>query len=172
MNLTRAVELLNQKGLPYELIEYSCEDDFLKHISEFRDIQDASQSKTIALVIKSRNNHKNIELQFNEFKNDYLFRELWFGEYSFEAFDYEPEFIEKELFDNIQKIMSNYMIAVSLNDLKNRRWISDGLLENDDMYLKKFKHKMFKPKSFWGKIFKSQKQYEIYDWNTYQIIVK
>ena len=172
MNLSRAKELLNKKGLSYELIEYSCEGDFWKHISQFSDTSKAAHSKMISLVINSPNKHKNLELQFNQLENDYLFCELWFGEYCFEAFDYEADILEQEILSDIENVISGVFIAFSVSDLKNRRFISDGLFEKNSESLEKFKQKMSKPKSWAEKIFKTQMQYELYDWDTHKIVIK
>lgn len=172
MNLSRAKELLNKKGLPYELVEYSCEGEFWKHISQFANTSRATPTKVISLVINSPNKHKHLELQFNKSEKDYLFCELWFGDYSFEAFDYEADILEQEILSDIESVISGGFVAFSIGDLKNRRWISDGLIEKNSEALEKFKQKMSRPKSWLGKIFKTKIQYELYDWNTYKIAIK
>ena len=172
MTLNRAKELLLSKNIPFEIVEYKNGSDFWKHILLFPNTKHADSSKVMAIVIKSNNKQKNLELQFNESKEGFLFQELWFGDYSFEAFDYGADVLEQEILADIERVMSDTFIACSLNDLKKKRWLADGLVEKDDEDAKKIQQKILKPKSWIEKLFKTQLQYEIYDWNNYQIIIK
>ena len=172
MDLNRAKELLNSAGIPFETVHYKCESDFWKHATLFSCSQKADSSKVIALVISSGNKHKDLELQFNESKDSYIFKELWFGDYTFEAFDYEPDALEQELLADIKIVMSGKFVAFVVYDLKNKRWLCDGIAEKTAGYAKSFERSMYKPKSWLDKIFRRKRQYELYDWNNYSVIIK
>ena len=172
MNLDRAKELLSNKGITFYTEEYTSEADFWKHIALFPYTKNAADSSVIAVVINSNNGRKNLELQFVEMKGNYAFKELWFGDYSFEAFDYEPDILEDEVLTDIESVMSGEYMAFVINDLNKKQWIGDGLTQKDDGYAEKLKRDALKPKTWKQKIRRMKLQYEFYDWENYQKIIK
>lgn len=172
MKLNYVIELLSSKRIPFEIVEYACVGDFGKHIMLFPSVEKAPLSKAVAVVIKSNNKHKNLELLFIESEEGWLFENLWFGEYSFDAFEYEPDILEEKVLSDIESVVSGDYIAFCVNDLKRKRWLGNGLTKKNGEYAEKVRQNMLKPKSWIEKISRTQKQYELYDWNNYQIIIK
>lgn len=172
MNLDRAKELLTAEGIPFHTEEYACEADFWKHIFLFPYTKNAADCKVVTVVINSNNGHKNLELQFIETEGEYTFKELWFGDYSFEAFDYESDMLEGGVWSDIEGVMSGDLIAFAINDLNKKQWIGDGLTPKDGGYAEKLKQDALKPRSWTQKIRRMKLQYEFYDWDNYQKIIK
>ena len=172
MNLDRAKDLLTIRGIPFHTEAYASEADFWKHIVLFPCTENATDSRVITIIINSNNGHKNLELQFVEAEGAFVFKELWFGDYSFEAFDYEPDMLEDEVLSNIEDVMSGDHIAFAVYDLNKKQWIGDGLTPNNDGYIKKLRIAAMKPKTWKQKIRRMKLQYEFYDWENYQKFIK
>ena len=179
MTLSQAKDLLIQNNIEFKLLEFKNEADYLKHSMLFPYTKKARSDKVIAVVIESKNGNKNIELQFNEVDGVYKFEEMRFGEFCYEMFDYAEEMLAGDLMHNIIEIKNGKLIVVALNDIKHRRWLADScfdLSDDDETFGKigfeKAMSKINNPKSFISKLKKSKIQYEIYDWNSYQCIVK
>lgn len=179
MTLEEAKQLLRTNNIEFETLEFSKEAEYWRHRMLFPYTKNAKSCKVIAIIIKSNNEKKNIELQFNLKDNVFFFEELSFGDYCFEMFDYKEEYLAKDLLENIRRIMSGSFKVILANDLKKHRWLGDACFDmndDDDVFgeqeFEKAINRIKKPKSFISKLTKSKVLYEIYDWNTYQRIEK
>ncbi len=179
MTLEEAKQLLRTNNIEFNILKFSSEAEYWRHSVLFPDTKNSKPCKVIAIIIKSNNEKKNIELQFNLRDNGFLFEELSFGDYCFEMFDYKEEYLAKDLLENIRLIMSGSFKVILANDLKKHRWLGDACFDmNDDdddfgkQGFEKAINRIKKPKSFISKLTKSKMLYEIYDWNTYQSIEK
>ena len=178
MTLNEAKKLLTDNGLAFKIIEFKDEAAYWHHTTLFPYTKNARKCKVIALIISSNNGKKNIELQFNAVDGVFLFEELHFGDFCFEMFDYKEEMLANALLNHINEIKDGAFSVIVANDLKNKRWLGDScfnLKDNDDLFGKRGFEKEIqrinKPKAFISKLLKTEKQYEIYDWNTYQCII-
>lgn len=178
MILEEAKLLLSENNISFEICEFENEATYWRHTALFPYIKNAKECKVIALIIKSNNNKKNIELQFNSVDNEFHFEEMRFGEYGFEMFDYNQEMIAVDLLEHIKEVQSGNFLVIVANDLKRKSWLGDACfdLNDDDLFgnpgFEKAMERINKPKTIILRLLKSQKQYEIYNWNTYQCIVK
>ena len=179
MTLNEVKVLLSENQIPFELCEFENEAAYWQHISQFPYTQNAKVCKVIALIISSNNHHKNIELQFNALNDEFILDELYFGDYGFEMFDYTEEMLANDLVNNINKIRSGYLVVITAINLNNKRRLGDALFYlsgDDDAFgeegYKKALRQIHKPKGLLARLFKSKIQYEIYDWDSYQCIIK
>ena len=179
MTLFEAKKLLTENGLAFEISEFEDEATYWRHTMLFPCTKNARNCKVIALIISSNNGKKNIELQFNAVDDDFLFEELHFGDFCFEMFDYKEEMLANDLLKHINKIKGGAFSVIVANDLKNKKWLADSsfdLKDDDDLFGKhgfeKAIQQIHAPKGFISKLLKTKKQYEIYDWNTYECITK
>lgn len=178
MTLSEAKELLHKHNISFEQVEYENETEFFKHITMFPYTKKANPCRVIALVLHSKNEQKHIELQFNAVGDDFIFTELFFGDYGFELFDCYEEMLPNDLIEHISEITQGNLVIIVMNDIKNKRWIGDMCFSRNDNDtigmpgLQKALHRIKKAKGFFAKLFKSKKQYEIYDWISYQCIIK
>ena len=180
MNLTEVKHLLDANGIPYHCEEFENEREYWTHRMTFPYLKNAKPCKVLALVIRSNNGEKNIGIQFNQEGEDFIFQDVYFGDYSFELFDFGEEFLAEAITDRISEVMGGKLSFVIVNNLKKRCWIGDACFdlddENDRLFGKleydEVLRKINKPKSFLAKLLHSKMQYEIYDWNHYQRIVK
>lgn len=174
MTLLEVKVLLYNNNIPYDCVVYENESEFLSHIVMFPTTIQATLHKITSLVIRSNNGKTNIELVFSQADEDFLFEELFFGEYSFELFDFDEALIADQIISNIKAIMGGCFAFISANDLKHRCWLGDACYDlmnsrNDyDATLRRIQ----KPKGFLAKLTHSKIQYEIYDWNTYRTVIK
>lgn len=179
MNLIDAKALLEKRRIPYHTAQYEDEADYWQHISLFPDLGQAGSCRVIALVIPSVNGEKDIELQFNRNRSEYVFEELWFGGYSFELFDHDPDLLEADILDRIGQIVEGKTAVILAYDLKRRRWVSDScfdLTDKDNVFgapgFREAVTEIEGPKTLWQKLTGQKLQYEIYDWRTYRQIQK
>ena len=179
MTLFEAKKLLTENNLTFEISEFEDEATYWHHTMLFPYTKNARNCKVLALIISSNNGKKNIELQFNAVDDDFLFEELRFGDFCFEMFDYKEEMLANDLLKHINKIKGGAFSVIVTNDLKNKKWLADSsfdLKDDDDLFGKhgfeKAIQQIHAPKGFISKLLKTKTQYEIYDWNTYQCIIK
>ena len=179
MTLNDAKILLSENNIIFDVCEYENEATYWRHRMLFPYTKNARNCKVITLVVASNNQNKHIELQFNDIGGEFCFEELSFGDFCFEMFDYNEEMLADDLLNRIKEIQSGNFIVILANDLKKRSWLGDAcfdLNDEDDAFgcggFEKALERIRKPKGLISKLFKTQKQYEIYDWNTYQCIVK
>ncbi len=177
MTLEETRKLLSSNGIFYEICYYSDEAAFFRHILMYPNVGNAKPCKTSVIVIHSKNQHKDIELQFNTIENDDVFMELYFGEYSFELFDWKEELLPDELMRIIGRIMTCSIEIIVANDIRRKRWIGDVCYDRDDnewpdSYYKRTWDKIHKPRSLFEKLFHEKTQYEVYDYENYQCFIK
>ena len=179
MTLSEAIEILKSKNYYCRVDEYKNEAEFLKHIYLFPDIKDSLNCRVRSLVIPCNNEHKNIELQFNEYNGDFFFVEMLFGDFCFEMNECPEFYLKKEILDIVYQIVSEQMAIVVKNDLKHKKWISDDcyVLSDDDPTFGEpaffmAVNKIQRPKSAVEKIKNSKIQYEIYSFGSYECIIK
>ena len=179
MTLDEGKALLSGNHISFELCEYQNEAAYWRHAMMFPYTKNAKPCKVIAMIVRSENGKKDIELQFNEVDDAFLFVELRFGDYCFEMFDYNEEMLADELIRSISEIKQGNLTVIVLNDLKKRRWIGDAcydLCDEDDTLGKpgfqKAMQRIKGPKGLIEKLLNAKIQYEFYDWNMYQCIVK
>ena len=179
MTLDDAKVLLSENNISLEVDEYENEKEYWHHTMLFPYTKNAKNCKVFAIVIKSNNGKKNIELQFNENNGVFFFEELRFGGYCFELFDIKEGILVETLIDDIVQIQKGNLTVIEANNLNKRCWSGDAIFDlddEDDVFGKSGLEKAIlhikKPKGLLSKIFGSKMQYEIYDWNIYQSIVK
>ena len=179
MTLDETITLLSKKGISFELCEFQNEAKYWHHTTLFPYTKNAKHCKVIAIIIRSINEKKNIELQFNAVDDVFRFEELRFGDYCYEMFDVKEEFLADDLMARIAEIKSGSFTVISANDIKKKCWLGDVCFDRDDDDMvfgepgfQNAMQKIRKPKGFFAKLSKTVKQYEIYDWNTYQLIIK
>lgn len=179
MLLEEAKKLLTENNIPFELQEFTNEKEYWHHTMLFPYTNNAKNCKVIAIIVKSNNSNKHIELQFNTVDNDFVFDDLRFGGFCYELFDVPEKQLKEELLSIITEIVKGNIGIIVINDLKKKKWLSDGcfdLSDEDDALGKQgFEEAIAhikSPKGFLDIFFKSKRQYEIYDWNTYQCIIK
>ena len=178
MNLFQVKELLKANAIPFEEYEFENEAEFLKHILSNPYTKNTKTSKFYALIIYSQNGKRHIELEFEEKDGDFVFWDLWFGEICLEYFNYNISV--DDLLDEIRQMMMGNRGVIIRNNAKNNRCIADAQFDldddDDDLFGKQGFEKAVKSirkkKSFIKKLLGISNNYEIYDWNTYEHIVK
>ncbi|MGM9642084.1 MAG: hypothetical protein ACI3XI_02630 [Eubacteriales bacterium] len=180
MILSQAKELLIANSILFQECEFANEADFLNHISQFPYTKKSKAHRFYALIIPSSNGKKHIELEFEEKNGEFVFCDLWFGAFSFEYFSGEAEEDCSYLIEEIQELMKGKRTIISVTNLKTRRWIADAQFDrddtDDDMFgeigFQKAMRRIRKKKTFFECLFRFGRKYEIYDWNTYECIIK
>lgn len=120
MTLNDAENLLKSNNVPFELCKYKNEKEYLKHLMLYSNTKYASDNEIIVLEIKSNNNHKNIELEFELVEDNYIFVNLMFGEYDYEMFDWNENTLNDDLINEINKIINGKSTVIIINNLKKK----------------------------------------------------
>ncbi len=178
MTLSEAKALLQSHSIQFQEMEFANEAEFFKHIHPYPCVNSAKENPIYALIIHSANGKKHIELQFEKKEKEYVFWDLWFGDFCFEYFEYDED--GKSLIEHICEIMEGNQVFIVVNNPKTKRWIADAQYDkadsDDDMFgevgFQKALTKIRKKKTFFERMFGFSRSYEIYDWNTYECIVK
>lgn len=189
MTLDEAKVLLTENDIDFELVEYKDEEEYWHHTTLYPYTKNAKPCKVLAMVVKSNNGGRDIELQFNEEHGLFYFVELRFGSFSFEIFDdgQEGELTEK-LIVHIREIQEGNYVVIVANNIEKHFGLWDSCFEvndtEDEFYGKRaFEEEMHRIQGlgnaskgwfekFLEKLLRTKIQYEIYDWNTYECIVK
>ena len=179
MTLTDAKILLEKRRIPYQTAKYESEAEYWRHLMRFPYTRNSRKCKITALVIPSVNGMKDIELQFSPLRGEYVFDELYFGDFGFDLSNYDPDLLEVDILEIIGQIVDGKMAVIVSNDLKRKRWLGDArfdLTDDDNVFgapgFREAVAKIEKPKTLWQKLTGQQKQYEIYDWRTYRRVIK
>lgn len=179
MTLLEAKTLLERSRIPYQTARYESEADYFRHLSPFPYLKNARSCKVTVLVIPSVNGVKDIELQFIPKRGEYTFAELWFGGFSFEMFNWDPDLLEADLLDYIGRIADGKLAVIESNNLKKRRWGGDAcydLTDDDSVFgapgYQEAVAKIEAPKTLWQKLTGRRIQYDIYDWRTHRQVIK
>ncbi len=179
MTLTEAKTLLEKRRIPYQTAQYEDEAAYWRHLMPFPYTGNARKCKITALVIPAVNGVKDIELQFSRLRGEYVFDELYFGSFGFELFDHDPELVEADVLDFIGQIVDGKLAIIVANNLKKKRFVSDGaydMTDSDSVFgapgFRDAVAKIEAPKTLWQKLSGKKIQYDIYDWRTYRQIVK
>ena len=180
MTLSQAKDLLTTNSIPFQECEFASEADFLYHISPSLYIKNAKEHKYYALIVQSNNGKKHIELEFEEKNGEFVFWDLWFGDFCFEYFAGDASEDVSYLLEEIQEIMQGKHTVIMVTNPKTKRWIADAQFDRSDpeddwfgeIGFQRMMKRIRKKRTIWGRLFGSKRSYEIYDWNTYQCIVK
>lgn len=179
MNLIDAKTLLEKRRIPYHMTQYESEAEYFRHLMAFPRRDNGRKCAVTALVIPAVNGEKHIELQFNRGRGGYVFEELWFGGYSFELFDHDPDLLEADLLDRIGQIVEGKTAVILAYDLRRRRWVSDScfdLSDQDNVFgapgFREAVARIEGPRTFRQKLTGQKQQYDIYDWHTCRQILK
>ena len=180
MTLSQAKELLKSNFMQFTEMEFANEVDFLNHILQFPYTKKAKEHKFYALIIQSNNGKRHIELEFEEKNGEYVFWDLWFGDFCFEFFSGDADEDCSYLIEEIQRIIKGNCTIINVTNPKTKRWIADAQFDrndtDDDMFgemgFQKAMKRIRKKRTFFERLFGFRRSYEIYDWNTYECIVK
>ena len=176
MTLESVKALLASNGIPYEICLYADEAEFWRHICMFPS-RNAKPFAVTVIVIRSKNGHKDIELEFCGTGNHAGFIDLFFGDYTFELLGSKEELLPLELLQNVNEILQGEIKIIVAYDLKKEHWLWDACYDNEDTDYAQSPYnraidRINKPCSLFEKLRRSKKLYEIYDYDNYQCITK
>lgn len=180
MTLFEAENLLIKNNIPYERLEFKNEADFFNHILLFPYTKNLKEEyKVIALVIKSNNQKRNIELQFSYIGGNFLFREMFFGGCWAELYNHNEEILPDDILSRIKDVQSGNLTVIIKNNLKSKKWIYNAVFDTslEDTYngkgaLLKTIKKIKSPRGLFSRLLNLRIQYEIYNWNNFESIIK
>ena len=176
MKLSEIQKLLNENGIRHTVTtEQSRREFYIK--KGFRPAEDTGAFRL--LTIENPHHSKNIEIIFADDSSDPEFFDLEFGGYWYEIFGYLDGELPQGLLEEIQNILSGRAWVIFATDAKTGAWFFDSLSCNtpeqewNDMdRLHKTISKIKKPKSLWRKIIGRTDCYEIFNWTSYEKIIK
>lgn len=118
-----------------------------------------------------------LTLEFEEQGGEFIFYDLWFGDVNNEYFIYGIN--EDDLLEEIRATIQGDRAIIIKKRAKNNRWLSDSRFfldeKTDDYGESGFQNAMKRirgKKSFFERLLRLDYIYEVYDWNSYERIVK
>lgn len=176
MKWNEVKNLLEHNGLEYKssrvenIGEHHRQQGFLK----------SKENHAIKMItIPNPYHDKNIELIFDSDGENPKFYDLDFGGYCYELFDCNEDDIEKQLIKEIKDIISGNVYIIFARNVKSGEWFFDGCFfdspDEDENTMDEFRDliaRIRSPKSWIRKITKRIDQYEIFNWNSYECVIK
>ena len=177
MKLSDVKKLLDENGYTYTQTIVLSRADFYRQ-KGFNPCEDTGAF--VMLTISNPNHTKNIELIFCDDSDNSTFYDLEFGGFWYEMFGCRDEELPEYLLEEIQRIVhGNSYIIFATDANKNSRWFFDAIyydLPDEEMNCMDALHKAVKkiksPKSWWRKLTGRTDIYEIFNWTSYERIVK
>lgn len=134
----------------------------------------------ILLSIPNPNHRIDIQIIFSDTTNNPDFSDLEFGGYWYELFDCEESYVAQELLTEIQRIINgNTHIIFASMVKKGVHWRWDGKYDdlpdaemNSMDAFRDTVEKIRAPKSWWKRLTCKTYIYEIFNWTSYEKIVK
>ena len=131
------------------------------------------------ITISNPDHDKNIELIFDSDEDNPNFYDLDFGGYCYELFDCNEDDIANQLIKEIKDIISGNVYIIYARNAKSGEWFFDGCFfdspDEDENTMDEFQNliaRIRSPKSWLRKIIKRIDQYEIFNWNSYECVIK
>jgi len=134
----------------------------------------------VLLSIPNPNHKIDIQLIFNDASEDPDFSDLEFGGVWYELYDCEEDEIPQVLFTEIQRIINGstyFIFACTVKKGIHWKWdgvyydLPDAEMNNMDAF-RKTVGKIKSPKKWWKRFASKTDVYEIYNWTSYEKIIK
>lgn len=177
MKLTDTKKLLDDNGFKYTETIVPSRAEFYRQ-KGFNPSEDAGPF--VLISIPNPNHQVDIQLVFSDATDNPDFNDLEFGGYWYELFDCEETYVAQELLTEIRRIINGNTHIIFLTAVKNGlRWHWDG--KYDDLpdaemnSMDAFNNTVAKiksHKSWWRKLTGKTNIYEIFNWTSYEKIVK
>lgn len=176
MTLREVQLLLDQNGIIYHVITEPNRAAFYQK-KGFSSSDDTGAFHL--LTIPNPNHSKAIELIFMDNSSDAEFYDLEFGGYGYDMWGWKEEDLAQELLDEIKTILNGRAYVIFATNAETGKRITDRLYcdmedpEWKDMHsFQKAVARIKKPKSWWRKRIRRTNIYEIFNWNSYEKVVK
>ena len=176
MKLADVKKLLNDNDYTYIEIIVPSRAEFYRQ-KGFNPSEDTGAF--VLLSIPNPNHTKNIELIFSDDSDNPDFYDLEFGGFWYEMFGCRDEELPEYLLEEIQRIVCGNSYIIFATNAKNGGWFFDAIyydLPDEEMNCMDAFHntlsKIQSPKSLWRKLIGRIDIYEIFNWTSYERIVK
>ena len=134
----------------------------------------------ILISIPNPNHQIDIQIIFNDATDNPDFNDLEFGGYWYELFDCEEKYVAQELLTEIQRIINGKTHIIFATTVKNGvHWRWDGKYDDlQDVEMNSMDafrdnvEKIKTPKSWWKRLTGKTYVYEIFNWKSYEKVVK
>ena len=177
MKLSDVKKLLDENGYTYTQTIVLSRAEFYRQ-KGFNPSEDTGAF--VLLSIPNPNHQIDIQIIFNDTTENPDFSDLEFGGYWYELFDCEENYVAQELLTEIQRIINgNTHIIFASMVKKGVHWRWDGKYdvlpdtEMNSMYaFNNVVAKIKSHKSWWRKLTGRTDIYEIFNWTSYEKIIK
>lgn len=177
MRLIDVKKLLDDNGYTYKETIVASRAEFYRQ-KGFNPSEDTGAF--ILISIPNPNHQIDIQIIFNDATDNPDFNDLEFGGYWYELFDCEEKFVAQELLTEIQRIINGNTHIIFASMVKNGvhwRWDGkyDDLPDEEINSMDAFRNvvkKIKAPKSWWKRLTDNTYIYEIFNWTSYEKIVK
>ena len=178
MRLTEVQKMLNENNIPFTQMMESWKENSSKRNGEEKEVIES----VCLLTIWNPNHEKNIDMWLDGNSEDPEFSDLGFGGYCYEMFLRKEEDLQQTVLSEIKYILSGKRWVVYKSNAKTGAWPSGKIFcdgdetdeddRNDMKKLHKTVSRIRKWKNLLHKLTGQATCYEIYNWNTYEKIIK
>lgn len=177
MKLADVKKLLNDNGFKYIEAIVPSRVEFYRQ-KGFNPSKDTGSF--VLISIPNPNHQIDIHIIFSDATDNPDFNDLEFGGYWYELFDCEETYVAQELLNEIQRIMNGNTHIIFATTVKNGlhwRWdgkyddLPDAEMNSMDAF-RNAVEKIKAPKSWWKKLTGKTSVYEIFNWTSYEKIIK
>lgn len=165
MTLEEGKRLLEGEGLPFSELYYENENAYWAGSCPWTLTGRGRECPVTVLRIEAPNGVRHLDVVFR----DGEFEDLCFGGFDYEL--WESEKPHTELLDCIRDVMDGKSWCIVTINRRTGRWLGDGLVcAEEEGSLRKKLAKLRRPRTRWERLFRTQRLYEVYDWNEYHRI--
>ncbi len=165
MTLEEARRLLEGERLPFVELHFEKGRDSWTEVCPWIPYNEGEVRSVTVLRIEAPNGVRHLDVMFR----DDEFEDLCFGGFCYELWEsVDPH---TALLDCIRDVMVGKSWCIVTVNRKNGRWLGDGLVcAEEEGSLHRRLARLCRPRSRWERLFRTQRLYEVYDWNEYHRI--
>ena len=165
MTLEEGRRILAGEGLPFVEQHFEKEGDYWAEAIPWVPCSEGEVRSVTVLRIEVPNGVRHLDVMFR----DDEFEDLCFGGFSYELWEFKDP--QAALLDCIRDVMTGKSWCIVTVNAKTGRWLGDGLVcVEEEGSLRRKLARLRRPRTWWERMLRTQRLYEVYDWNEYHRI--
>ena len=171
--------LLQQAEIPFVQKDYANEREYLQAHFHQPNLKRCSDESVSILLVNGGNAKTPVWLEFLPGEEGMAFRDLCFGEYSFEFFQNGDKVIRQTLTETIRDILAGKIHVIASWNSRNLAWngdycfyIAPGEADDDSDEYAAVLRRIERPRGWFSQRFGSETTYAIYNWHSYREITR
>ena len=171
--------LLQRAGIPFVQKDYANERAYLQAYFRRPNLKGRSDEPVSVLLVEGGSEKTPVWLEFLPGAEGMSFRDLYFGEYSFEFFQNGDNVIRQMLTETIRDILAGKIHVIASWNSRNLAWngdycfyIAPGEEDDDSDEYAAVLRRIERPRGWFSKRFGGENTYAVYNWHSYREITR